>query len=223
MKYGGKEGCTKCTEIIIQETGETVEKEQNNIQGEVLAYRIYPLPNGTYYHGNDLSEEEDVKRLFDYCKILEATIFQSGWEFMINKFGYECLFSINEKSGWLDSEDIEEFRSDIEELKDQFGEIQFLEPWYYIESNGDLEIELHKELSIGHVLYGEKLKAIAKREDNDDVLFIGIGKEPFVAEVHLTWSGKKEADLKWPKTLKSESIDLWIQKRMVPANRDFEA
>ncbi|MBN1533765.1 MAG: hypothetical protein JXA20_13935 [Spirochaetes bacterium] len=81
---------------------------------DILAFRIYPKPHGTEYFREDLSDEKRVEALFDYCQILEATIYKKGWDFLISHFGIEKLFEINNRSGWFDSRTVEEFERDIE-------------------------------------------------------------------------------------------------------------
>lgn len=76
---------------------------------DVLVYRIYPMPTGTDFFKNDLSTSVQVEALFDYCQIFEAMIFKAGWEHLIDVFGYDKLFEINQKSGWHDCQDINEF------------------------------------------------------------------------------------------------------------------
>lgn len=79
----------------------------------ILAYRRFPEPKGTEYFAKDLSSEQDVVELFDYCQILEAIIFQEGWNYLKSRFGINKLFELNQLSGWLDCETIEEFLEDI--------------------------------------------------------------------------------------------------------------
>ena len=99
-------------------------------------------------------------------------------------------------------------------------ELKFLPPWVKIESKGSFEEELLKEMSKQHELYRKEFKAIAKREDNDTVLF-EIGKEE-MAVVHLTWKGKKENSSKYPKT---QIFNHWTEvyeKVIVKDNQDYE-
>jgi len=79
-----------------------------------LAYRIYPEPDGSRIYKKDLKKEINVESLFDYCQILEAIIFKEGWEFLIKYYGYEKLYQINNRSGWFDCKDLNEYRLDIE-------------------------------------------------------------------------------------------------------------
>lgn len=78
-----------------------------------LAFRIYPEPHGYTYYETDLANEQDVEILFDYCQILEATIWEAGWQYLISRFGYDTLYKINTRSGWFNSESVDEFISDI--------------------------------------------------------------------------------------------------------------
>ncbi len=57
----------------------------------VLAFRIYPEPAGTRYFANDIQTETDIEQLFDYCQVLETAINNSGWEYLINRFGYDVI------------------------------------------------------------------------------------------------------------------------------------
>lgn len=66
----------------------------------MLAYYHYPfISNNVFkeYTEEDLMNSEIVERLFDYCQILEAYITKSGWDFLINHYGYEKLFDIDKK------------------------------------------------------------------------------------------------------------------------------
>ncbi|BDD03903.1 hypothetical protein [Aureibacter tunicatorum] len=98
--------------------------------------------------------------------------------------------------------DIENFNlGDIVELKPG-NAIEFLQPWYRIEESNRskaLENELRKELSPEHQLFNNELKAIAKREDTDDVLFQFDNSERY-AVVHLTWKNKNEKNHNYPRT-----------------------
>jgi hypothetical protein len=98
---------------------------------------------------------------------------------------------------------------------------EWLEPWYGVEDEGQrmlLEIELEKELSKGHPLWKSSRRVVAKRSDQDDVLVTT--ENGRVAEVHLTWSRKKEAG-QWPSTVVFESIGEWRRQRMFPLHEEF--
>lgn len=89
-----------------------------------LAYRIYPKPIGTLYFKEDLSTNEQVINLFDYCQILEAIITKDGWRYLLHNFGIETLYELNSKSGWQDCESIQEFQNYVnQEINKMIGEI----------------------------------------------------------------------------------------------------
>ena len=78
-------------------------------------------------------------------------------------------------------------------------EMQLLEPWIVPVLPEILEQELKKELGSKHVLYAKSVRAIAKAEDRDDVLFeVGENGSVAYALVHLTWTSKPEADPSFP-------------------------
>jgi hypothetical protein len=85
----------------------------------VLAYRIYPAPEGTSFYEDDLCTSSKVECLFDYCQILEAIIFKAGWDYLVETYGYIKLFEINRKSGWHDVQSIEEFISVVEQERNE--------------------------------------------------------------------------------------------------------
>jgi hypothetical protein len=61
-----------------------------------------------------------------------------------------------------------------------------------------LEQQLQAELPPGHLLSGFRAFAIARRQDNDDVLFdLSDGR---FAIVHLGWSDNAAPDPAWPMT-----------------------
>jgi hypothetical protein len=87
----------------------------------------------------------------------------------------------------------------------------FPSPWYRLldeKLSLLLQDEISKELGNNHLLAGLPLKVIARRDDRDDVL-VALGGDGRVAEVHLTWSRKKESDPRWPKTTVYESLAEW--------------
>src|SRR5262245_12630810 len=97
-----------------------------------------------------------------------------------------------------------------------------LDPWMPVESGearSAFEAELYRELGAGHSLSGLPVVAIARRADQDDVLFmLGDGR---VAEVHLTWLGRPEDVPRWPGTSIHASIEAWIEQRMMPDHEEF--
>lgn len=70
------------------------------------------------------------------------------------------------------------------------------EPWYWTEQ--DLSKQLKIEVSSDHLLKNKRVKTIARRQDNDDVLF-ELERGEF-AVVHLTWKTTAHDNPKWPTT-----------------------
>ncbi len=89
----------------------------------------------------------------------------------------------------------------------------YVEPWRQVADERErslLEEELRKEIGDGHLLAGLGAKVLARRDDRDDIL-VSLERGQ-VAEVHLTWSGKKEPHPSWPRTVIFESMDEWRTK-----------
>ncbi|MFD0694964.1 hypothetical protein ACFQZT_12730 [Paenibacillus sp. GCM10027628] len=84
-------------------------------------------------------------------------------------------------------------------------------PWRLVheDEKAGLVKELRKELNDDHVLKNVFVRAIARSDASDDVLFELEGDEYTFAQVHLTWSGKQE-QLKYPKTKIYNNIDEWL-------------
>jgi hypothetical protein len=92
----------------------------------------------------------------------------------------------------------------------------FKSPWKSIHPPLGLELtaELKKEINEGHPLFGEKVIAIARRVDCDDVLFSIINSEGRLAVVHLTWSEKRKESTDWPAVDFYESLADFKEQRM---------
>ena len=70
----------------------------------MLAYYLCPFApemEPKEYTKQDLMNPQKVEELFDYCQILEGYITRYGWEFLIKYYGYNGLFEIDKRSGWL--------------------------------------------------------------------------------------------------------------------------
>jgi hypothetical protein len=87
----------------------------------------------------------------------------------------------------------------------------FPEPWMAVTQFAtNLENELHKEITEGHPLFSILVRAIAKRINNDDVLFeVDSRTFPF-AKVHLMFIGLPENKPEWPFTEVFKTIDDWL-------------
>ena len=76
--------------------------------------------------------------------------------------------------------------------------LHYLKPWY--PESVDLAIQLRREINKKHILYGKTVKTIARRQDNDDVLFEVDNCDYKYAMVHLTWGQRTMEDSKYPTT-----------------------
>ena len=102
--------------------------------------------------------------------------------------------------------------------------MEFLEPWMPAGPNAHrFEEELAAELGAGHPLKGRAMKAIAKRQDCDDVLFVSTDDPKVVAVVHLTYANRPESDPRWPQTTMFASIEDWMERGMQQDHDDFIA
>ena len=103
----------------------------------------------------------------------------------------------------------------------KLDETPFDEPWEplgdsAVPSPAKLEAELARELAPGHILEGSTFQAVARRFDVDDVLFHITSPEEMYAVVHLTWSGEREADSKWPHTETFSTLAKFVNDRLRP-------
>jgi len=83
----------------------------------MLAFYHYPFvqnQNFKEYTKEDLSDSFKVEELFNYCQILEAYITKSGWDYLIQSYGYEGLYKIDQKSGWFNAESLEELKQSVD-------------------------------------------------------------------------------------------------------------
>jgi len=94
----------------------------------------------------------------------------------------------------------------------------FLEPWCAFDK--DFSIQLHRELSADHVLYGAVVRTIAHREDNDDVLFEVTDREYQFAKVHLTWQGM-QPDARWPRTTFYKDWNEVYENVIIPDHTEY--
>lgn len=103
-------------------------------------------------------------------------------------------------------------------MSDILGNMEVLLPWENCSSRL-LESELNREVSEKHILHSVEAVLVARRVDNDDVLFfLPKSKKPF-AVVHLTWS--KEDSITFPLTRFFSSLNEWIEECMKVDNEDY--
>jgi hypothetical protein len=100
------------------------------------------------------------------------------------------------------------------------GNLPCLPPWHFAD-NG-LNRQLEKELSRGHILFGKDVKTIARRQDNDDVLFAVFDSDFKYAKVHLTWSQSKSNDIFYPTTTTYMDWNDVYNNLFIPDNKDWE-
>jgi hypothetical protein len=107
-------------------------------------------------------------------------------------------------------------------VESELSSCVLLEHWENVDNGLRLENELYREIGEGHILHNVKIKAIARRCDCDDVLFEITGETARFAFVHLTWSGKKELDPRWPATTIYKGFEEWGMMCMIPINKEYE-
>ena len=105
---------------------------------------------------------------------------------------------------------------DLPELR----EVEWLDPWR--PTAPGLEAELAREVGPGHVLAGRRAVAVARRVDNDDVLFHLPDGPALLAVVHLTWTGRREQKPQWPYTELYHSVAEFAERCMGPDHRGEE-
>lgn len=73
--------------------------------------------------------------------------------------------------------------------------------WEDVSNPQHFELELQKEISQSHVLFGLQVIAVAKSINSDDVVFKILAENSFrYALVHLSFSGKHESTPNFPLT-----------------------
>ena len=104
------------------------------------------------------------------------------------------------------------------------GGTAWSEPWTPIFDPGlanGLVSELKKETGPKHPLFGRDARAIARRLDCDDVLFVVEPDEYSFAVVHLTWRGGEEPDPLWPSTELFRNWDDLHKGRLMADHKEF--
>jgi len=100
---------------------------------------------------------------------------------------------------------------------DELLQVEWLDPWHREESG--LERELASEVSPQHPLFQLEAVAIARRNDNDDVLFFLPASIPSLAVVHLTW--RRETNAEWPFTRFYSSLADFIEHCMKADHKEY--
>lgn len=83
----------------------------------------------------------------------------------------------------------------------QLAAVNWLEPWAILHptERGDVERELRREIGRGHILHGRNARALLRRVDRDDVLFV-LNVPVQLAVVHLTFTAMSPERPPWPTT-----------------------
>jgi hypothetical protein len=100
-------------------------------------------------------------------------------------------------------------------------QLQFLEPW---QPAGDqallLERQLAREVGFRHPLFLRTMRAIARRQDCDDVLYASPDGR-LVAVVHLTWGRRRWWSAECPSVELFESFEAWLERGMMVDHHAF--
>ena len=108
-------------------------------------------------------------------------------------------------------------------LPSEIGDIPWREPWAAVDST-QFQGTLAREAGRKHVLYGRRAIAIGRRHDTDDVLYYLPDGPAMLAVVHLTWSSQTpEPDARFPWTDLYQSVQDWVDQRMIPDARERES
>ena len=94
----------------------------------------------------------------------------------------------------------------------ELDDVEWLDPWR--PTPRGLETELAREVGPGHVLAGRRAVAVARRTDNDDVLFHLPDGPALLAVVHLTWTCQRERKPEWPHTVLYHSVAEFVERCM---------
>ena len=97
----------------------------------------------------------------------------------------------------------------------EIDEVEWLEPWSAVVDEGmraKLESELAKEVGRGHVLFQRPTRALARRHNQDDVLY-AVGSPSQLAVVHLSYAAKPDQP-PWPSTTLFDNLMAFIEGRM---------
>ena len=96
----------------------------------------------------------------------------------------------------------------------------YLKPWH--SDDTDLTVQLHREINKNHILYGKPVKTIARRQDNDDVLFEVDSADFKYSMVHLTWSQKILDDSRYPRTETYKNWEEVYKNRIIIDHQGWE-
>lgn len=75
----------------------------------ILAFESFGNEMGRDYFAKDLEGDDQIVILFDLCQILQAYITPEGWRHLFSNFGIKRLYGIDKISGWLNTDDPEDW------------------------------------------------------------------------------------------------------------------
>src|SRR5258705_4254458 len=86
------------------------------------------------------------------------------------------------------------------EVLRELAVVHWAKPWMRIEPRHRISLkrELEREVGPSHPLFGRPARAVARRGDADDVLFV-VEEPTELAVVHLTYTSAPPAREGWPK------------------------
>jgi hypothetical protein len=103
--------------------------------------------------------------------------------------------------------------------------IELLEPWEAVDATtaAALGEQLRREVTRGHPLHGRDTVAVARRIDNDNVLFtLPDGPERF-AVVHLTYAGASWLHREYPSTAFYSTLGEWVDGCMMRDHHEYNS
>lgn len=80
---------------------------------DILAFEYYGSEMGKNYFIEDFQTDNQVEMLFDLAQILQVNITSLGWQQLFENFGIQRLFTIDKKSGWMDTDNENEWIESI--------------------------------------------------------------------------------------------------------------
>lgn len=99
-------------------------------------------------------------------------------------------------------------------------EIKWSQPWIPEFDEEDLLVrELQREVCDHHILFGVNARAVGRRIDCDDVLFVTDDPQKPIAVVHLTW--RIESDPSLPITSIFDGWQDWVENCMMKDHNDY--
>jgi hypothetical protein len=96
-------------------------------------------------------------------------------------------------------------------VTDIFSNDSLPAPWRAAGRHAEaLARELRKEIGPGHVLYGKRVLALARRPDTDEAVFAVDDRDYPLAVVRLSWITVPELSPEYPPTRRYPSVAAWV-------------